>query len=209
MTIETQPSAAYQALKTYQAQNEYIRSLTDTIRKIRDYSKETLEKEGITKDGKVDAESLWLHTNSLAEKHLKEQNFDPKDVRWKLLFPIVKNAVKQFGSKGLTQDLMEQIIGAYLRGSTEYADERVQGTYAQLPTKTGQKYLKPIAAVSGLDGIYDNDIAGTTDPQEVAGLAAQFGAELRGRVATATAKGQIGKLEELVKAQEAQMDKAA
>ena len=193
MEKQKEPSVSYMATRALADVNLYGKELTEAIRKIKQYSSEELEKKGITKDGKLNGEGLWGYINSLVEATIGKYNFDPKDPRWKASYQDITGAVKQLKNK---DDLLEAVIGAYVRVATSYVAEKDQQTLASLPTGKGKDVTKRIAELTGNNVIYGPWINSATDPTEVAGIKAQLEAQLREKVNTAIA---TDTLEDLLK----------
>lgn len=191
MNEAKQPSVPYQAIAMLRSNKQYGDVLADAVRELKKYSPEKLEEAKIVQGGKVNAESLWTYVNNIAKGLLKNQNLDPNDPRWLASYAAINNLVKQFGSKGVTSDLVEAVIGIYLQTATQYVAERDQQTVATMPTDKGKDATLKIAEITGNNVVYGPWIKGSTDPTEVAGIKGQLEAQLREKVTTAIATGTI------------------
>lgn len=192
---QKQPGLAYQATEQYKGLKMYTDALSNAVRRINYMSKEELAKEGISLGGKVNGEALWAYANSFAEQALAGSNFDSKDPRFKNNYNEIKTIVKQFAH---TPDLVEALLGSYIRAGTGYIDEKNALLFQTVKTEVSKPQLRLVARAAGVEDEYERQIEDIKDPTDSAAVAGQILPQLRERVIRGVATSTIGGLEKKV-----------
>ncbi len=178
---QKQLGLAYQATEQYKGLKMYTDAVSNAVRRINYMSTEELAKEGIALGGKVNGEALWAYANSFAEQALAGSNFDSKDPRFKNNYNEIKTIVKQFAH---TPDLVEALLGSYIRAGTGYIDEKNALLFQTVKTDVSKPQLRLVARAAGVE--------------DSAAVAGQLLPQLRERVFRGVATSTVGGLEKKV-----------
>ena len=186
------PDLANYSVKMYVNNKNYGADLAEGIRHIKGYSKEDLEKKGITKGGKITAEGLMLYVNEhIAKPLLGKRNLDSKDAGYLANFVTIKALVEQYGKQGVTTDLLERLVATYLNTSTQYVGQKDIQYAGTLPTVEGKDGLMKIASITGQDIVLSDWLKAAKDPSDVANRKGTLEEPLRQRVEEAVATGNL------------------
>lgn len=186
---------ASQVVKQYKGLKMYVDALSNVVRKINYMSKEDLAKEGISLGAGINGEAVWAYANKQAEQSLAGVNFDPKDPRFKANYAEIKAIVKQFAN---TPDLVEALLGTYLRTGTSYIDEKAVLSLQTVKTDVSKPALYLVSKAAGVEDESKKQIDDVKEPSDVAPVIGQIAPQLREKVFRNVGTSTIGGLEKKV-----------